>query len=67
MYFDKYKPSFLSRGHVDRDQYGILYQLRWNILPIAAMLILLGWVSLQAGNMIDESRQAPGDAVGLVE
>jgi len=45
----------------------ILYHLKWNILPIVAMLLLLGWVSLQAGKMIDESRQSTESSVGLRE
>jgi hypothetical protein len=45
----------------------IFYHLRWNVLPVLSMLILLGWVSLQAGKMIDESKQATPESVGLIE
>ena len=43
----------------------ILYHLKWNILPVAVMLILLGWVSLQAGKLIDASKQSSVPSVEM--
>jgi hypothetical protein len=51
--------------NLNRDK--ILHHLLWNILPVTVMLVLLGWVSLQAGKMIDASKPSSKVAVGLVE
>jgi len=36
-------------------------------LPVTVMLVLLGWVSLQAGKMIDASKTSSQVIVGLAE
>ena len=61
----KYHPMREDRCAHVRDR--ILYHLRWDILPVVAMLILLGWVSLQAGKMIDASKHSSEVSVGQVE
>ena len=67
MYLNRYKlhPDYKEHYVHARDK--IFYHLRWNILPVAAMLILLGWMSLQAGKMIDESKRSINETVGQVE
>jgi hypothetical protein len=45
----------------------ILHHLLWNILPITVMLMLLGWVSLQAGRMIEASKPSNETVVDLAE
>ena len=67
MYLNRNKAHFISKSHYGHARARIFYHLKWNILPVAAMLILLGWVSLQAGKMIDESKRSTGESVGLVE
>ena len=67
MYLNRHKQHTISKGHYDHARDRIFYHLRWNILPVAAMLILLGWVSLQAGKMIEESKQSTTESVTLIE
>ena len=67
MYLLRHKPHSKNKGHYDHTMARIFYHLRWNVLPVLSMLILLGWVSLQAGKMIDESKQATPESVGLIE
>jgi hypothetical protein len=66
MYFNRYKlhPAYKEHYVYARDKF--FYHLRWNILPVAVMLILLGWMSLQAGKMIDESKLSTNESVGQV-
>jgi len=61
----KFHPISSDRYAHARDK--ILHHLLWNILPITVMLLLLGWVSLQVGKMIDASKPSSKVAVGLVE
>ncbi len=61
------KPHLISKNHYGHARDRILYHLKWNILPVAAMLIVLGWLSLQAGEIIDESKQSMNESVSLVE
>jgi hypothetical protein len=61
------KPHLTSKNHYGHARDRIIYHLKWNILPVAAMLIVLGWLSLQAGEMIDESKQSMNESVSLVE
>ena len=61
----KFHPISLDRYAHARDK--ILYHLLWNILPVTIMLVLLGWVSLQAGKMIEASKPSSEAAVGLAE
>ena len=61
----KFHPINHDRYAHARDK--ILYHLLWNILPVTVMLVLLGWVSLQAGKMIDASKTPSNVAVGLAE
>ena len=58
---------YLNRHNYDHARDRIFYHMKWNILPVVVMLILLGWVSLQAGEMIDSSRQSSDESVGLIE
>ncbi len=58
---------YLNRPSYDHARARIFHHLKWNILPVVAMLLLLGWVSLQAGKMIDASRQSTDESVGLIE
>jgi len=67
MYLNRLRQHSILRGQYDLVRARILYHLKWNILPVAAMLILLGWVSLQAGEMIDESKQSTDKPVGLIK
>jgi len=67
MYLDRLKQHSVLKSQYDHAKARIFYHLKWNILPVVAMLILLGWVSLQAGKMIDESKRSTGESVGLVE
>jgi hypothetical protein len=61
----KFHPISSDRYAHARDK--ILHHLLWNILPVTVMLLLLGWVSLQVGKMIDASKPSSKVAVGLVE
>jgi hypothetical protein len=61
----KFHPISSDRYAHARDK--ILHHLLWNILPVTVMLVLFGWVSLQAGKMIDASKPSSKVAVGLVE
>ena len=63
----KNRPHFIRKNHYGHARDRILYHLKWNILPVAAMLIILGWISLQAGEMIDDSKQSMDESVRLVE
>ena len=67
MYLNRLRQHSILRGQYSLARARILYHLKWNILPVVAMLILLGWASLQAGKMIDESKQSTEKSVGLVE
>ncbi len=67
MYLNRHRQHSILKGQYDLARARIFYHLKWNILPVAAMLILLGWVSLQAGQMIDESKQSTDKPVGLIE
>ena len=67
MYLNRQNLYAISKGHYDHARARIIYHLKWNILPVAVMLILLGWVSLQAGKMIDESKLSTGESVGVIE
>lgn len=67
MYLNRLKLQPISKEDYVQVRDRILYHLGWNILPVVVMLVLLGWVSLQAGKMIDESRQASGESVALIE
>lgn len=67
MYLIRQKLDLVSKEHYVEAREKILYHLIWNILPIVAMLLLLGWASLLAGKMIDESRLATESSVGLRE
>lgn len=61
----KFHPISPDRYAQARDK--ILHHLLWNILPVTVMLVLLGWVSLQAGKIIDASKTSSNVAVGLAE
>ena len=61
----KFHPISSDRYAHARDK--ILHHLLWNILPVTVMLLLLGWVSLQVGKMIEASKPASRVAVGFVE
>ena len=67
MYLNRLRLDSILKGPHDLIRTRILYHLKWNILPVVAMLVLLGWVSLQAGKMIDESKQSTDQPVGLIE
>lgn len=67
MYLNRHKPHPIHKGHYVYAKGRVFYHLKWDILPVAAMLILLGWVSLQAGKMIDESKQSTVESVDRVE
>ncbi len=67
MYFNRHRQHSILKGHHDLTRARILYNLKWNILPVVVMLILLGWVSLQAGKMIDEYKHSTDQPVGLIE
>jgi hypothetical protein len=61
----KFYPISPDRYAHARDK--ILHHLLWNILPVTVMLVLFGWVSLQAGKMIDASKMSSKVAVSLTE
>jgi sorbitol-specific phosphotransferase system component IIC len=65
MYLNKDKLYFIGRGHYDHARARILHHLRWNILPVIAMLMLFVWVSLHMGKIIDEKK--PPVAESLVQ
>ena len=67
MYLNRLRQHNLPQRHHNLIRARILYHLKWNVLPVVAMLVLLGWASLQAGEMIDESKQSTDRPVGLVE
>lgn len=56
MNLDRYKFHPMSQDRYAHTRDKILYHLLWNILPVTVMLMLLGWVSLQAGKMIEASK-----------
>lgn len=66
MYLNRLRQHPILKGHHDLTRASILYNLKWNILPVVVMLILLVWVSLQVGKMIDESKQSTDQSVGFV-
>ena len=67
MNLNRYKFHPISSDRYTHARDKILHHLLWNILPVIVMLVLLGWVSLQAGKMIDASKPSSKVAVGLVE
>ena len=67
MYLNRHKPHPINKDHYIHAKSRVFYLLKWDILPVAAMLILLGWVTLQAGKMIDESKQSADESIGLIE
>jgi hypothetical protein len=67
MNLNRYKPHPMTLDRYAHARDKILHHFLWNILPVTIMLVLLGWVSLQAGKMIDESKPSSKVAVGLVE
>ena len=67
MYLNRHKSHPISKGSYDHAKGRTLYQLRSNILPVVAMLMLLSWASIQTGKMIDESKQSNNESVGLAK
>jgi len=67
MNLNRYKFHPISSDLYAHARDKILHHLLWNILPVTVMLVLLGWVSLQAGKMIDASKTSNNVAVGLAE
>ena len=67
MFLIRQKLDLVSKEHYIQAREKILYHMIWNILPIVAMLLLLGWASLLAGKMIDESRLATESSVSMRE
>ena len=67
MYLNRLRLHSILKGPHDLIRARILYHLKWNILPVVAMLVLLGWVSLQAGKMIDESKPSTDLPVRLIK
>lgn len=67
MSLNRYKFNPISPDLYAHARDKILHHLLWNVLPVIVMLLLLGWVSLQAGKMIDASKTSSNVAVGLAE
>jgi len=67
MYLNRERRYSILKDQYDHARDRICYHLKCNILPVAVMLILLGWVSLQAGKWIDASKRSTDKSDGLAE
>jgi hypothetical protein len=67
MNLSRYKFHPMSQDRYAHVWDKILHHLLWNILPVVVMLVLLGWVCLQAGKMIEASKPSSAAAVGSAE
>lgn len=65
MNLDRYKPYLVNQDRYAYAREKFLYHLLWNVLPVTVMLLLFGWLSLQAGSMIEASKPS-GEAVAKV-